>query len=41
MRWFYGDPTLSVWHDPALQGALKHTLLLAVHLRGRSPCRSA
>jgi spermidine/putrescine transport system permease protein len=30
MRWFYGDQTLSVWHDPALQGALKHTLLLAV-----------
>ena len=30
MRWFYGDETLSVWHDPALQGALKHTLLLAV-----------
>jgi spermidine/putrescine transport system permease protein len=30
MRWFYGDDTLSVWHDPALQGALKHTLLLAV-----------
>ena len=30
MRWFYGDPDLSVWNDPALQGALKHTLLLAV-----------
>ena len=30
MRWFYGDPDLSVWNDPALQGALKHTLVLAV-----------
>ena len=30
MRWFYGDQTSSVWNDPALQGALKHTLLLAV-----------
>jgi len=27
-RWFTG-PTGSVLHDPALQGALKHTLLLA------------
>ena len=30
MRWFYGDQNLSVLHDPALQGALKHTLFLAV-----------
>ncbi len=30
LRWFYSDPDLSVWNDPALQGALKHTLLLAV-----------
>jgi spermidine/putrescine transport system permease protein len=30
MRWFWGDPNLSVVHDPNLQGALKHTLLLAV-----------
>jgi spermidine/putrescine transport system permease protein len=29
-RWFWGDPDLSVFHDPNLQGALKHTLLLAV-----------
>ena len=29
-RWFWGDPNLSVFHDPNLQGALKHTLLLAV-----------
>jgi spermidine/putrescine transport system permease protein len=29
-RWFWGDPSLSVWNDPALQGALKHTLVLAV-----------
>jgi spermidine/putrescine transport system permease protein len=30
MRWFYSDPNLSVLHDPDLQSALKHTLLLAV-----------
>ena len=30
MRWYTGDPTGSVVHDPALQSALKHTLLLAV-----------
>ena len=30
MRWFTQDPTSSVLHDPALQSALKHTLLLAV-----------
>src|SRR4029077_5024186 len=30
LRWFYSDPDLSVWNDPALQGALKHTLVLAV-----------
>ena len=30
MRWFTGDPTGSVIHDPALQSALKHTLFLAV-----------
>jgi spermidine/putrescine transport system permease protein len=30
LRWFYSDPDLSVWNDQALQGALKHTLLLAV-----------
>jgi spermidine/putrescine transport system permease protein len=30
MRWFYADPNLSVFHDPDLQSALKHTLLLAV-----------
>jgi spermidine/putrescine transport system permease protein len=30
MRWFTGDPNLSVLHDPDLQSALKHTLLLAV-----------
>ena len=28
-RWFTGS-TGSVFHDPALQGALKHTLILAV-----------
>jgi spermidine/putrescine transport system permease protein len=30
MRWFTGDPNLSVLHDPDLQSALTHTLLLAV-----------
>jgi spermidine/putrescine transport system permease protein len=30
MRWFTGDPNLSVLHDPNLQSALKHTLLLAI-----------
>jgi spermidine/putrescine transport system permease protein len=30
LRWFTGDPNLSVLHDPELQSALKHTLLLAV-----------
>jgi spermidine/putrescine transport system permease protein len=30
MRWFTGDPNLSVLHDPDLLSALKHTLLLAV-----------
>lgn len=29
-RWYTGDQSLSVLHDPALQSALKHTLLLAV-----------
>jgi spermidine/putrescine transport system permease protein len=30
MRWFTGDPNLSVMHDPDLQSALRHTLILAV-----------
>jgi spermidine/putrescine transport system permease protein len=30
MRWFTGDPNLSVMHDPDLQAALRHTLLLAI-----------
>jgi spermidine/putrescine transport system permease protein len=30
LRWFTGDRFGSVYHDPALQSALKHTLLLAV-----------
>lgn len=30
LRWFTGDPDLSVLHDPALQSALEHTLILAV-----------
>jgi spermidine/putrescine transport system permease protein len=29
-RWFWTDQNLSVFHDPDLQSALKHTLLLAV-----------
>ena len=30
LRWFWTDPNLSVLHDPDLQSALKHTLVLAV-----------
>ena len=30
LRWFTGDPDLSVLHDPALQSALEHTLILGV-----------
>jgi spermidine/putrescine transport system permease protein len=29
LRWFWGDDTLSVYHDPTLQTALKHSLVLA------------
>jgi spermidine/putrescine transport system permease protein len=29
LRWFWKDPNLSVLHDPTLQTALKHSLLLA------------
>ena len=29
LRWFWQDPTLSVAHDPTLQAALKHSLVLA------------
>jgi spermidine/putrescine transport system permease protein len=29
MRWYYGDPVLSVWHDPDLHTALFQTLRLA------------
>jgi spermidine/putrescine transport system permease protein len=29
LRWFWQDPTLSVYHDPTLQAALKHSLVLA------------
>ncbi len=30
MRWYYGDPSLSVLHDPTLQGALIHTFVLGI-----------
>jgi spermidine/putrescine transport system permease protein len=30
MRWYWGDPTASVWHDDALQQALFNTLRLAL-----------
>ncbi len=30
LRWFWEDPTLSVFHDPTLQAALEHSLVLAV-----------
>jgi spermidine/putrescine transport system permease protein len=29
LRWFWQDSTLSVYHDPTLQAALKHSLVLA------------
>ena len=29
MRWYYGDPTQSVLHDPAMRGALEQSLKLA------------
>ena len=34
LRWFWQDPTLSVFHDPTLQAALKHSLVLAAHRDG-------
>jgi spermidine/putrescine transport system permease protein len=30
LRWYGGDPTLSVWHDDTLRTAMGHTLLLGV-----------
>jgi spermidine/putrescine transport system permease protein len=30
MRWYYEDPTLSVWNDASLRTALTHTLVLGV-----------
>jgi spermidine/putrescine transport system permease protein len=30
MRWYYGDPLRSVWHDDSLHTALTHTLWLGV-----------
>lgn len=30
MRWYYGDPLRSVWHDASLHTALSHTLWLGV-----------
>ena len=30
MRWYYGDPLRSVWHDSSLHTALAHTLWLGV-----------
>jgi spermidine/putrescine transport system permease protein len=30
MRWYYGDPLRSVWHDASLHAALTHTLWLGV-----------
>jgi spermidine/putrescine transport system permease protein len=29
MRWYWGDPDLSVWHDPSLRAAMFQTLKLA------------
>lgn len=30
MRWYYGDPLRSVWHDPTLHSAVVHTLWLGL-----------
>ena len=30
MRWYYGDPLRSVWHDDSLHTALIHTLWLGI-----------
>ena len=30
MRWYYGDPLRSVWHDASLHTALTHTLWLGI-----------
>jgi spermidine/putrescine transport system permease protein len=30
MRWYYGDPIRSIWHDASLHTALTHTLVLGV-----------
>ena len=30
MRWYYGDPLRSVWHDPSLHTALTYTLWLGI-----------
>jgi spermidine/putrescine transport system permease protein len=30
MRWYYGDPIRSIWHDESLHTALTHTLVLGV-----------
>lgn len=30
MRWYYGDPLRSVWHDSSLHTALTHTLMLGL-----------
>jgi spermidine/putrescine transport system permease protein len=30
MRWYYGDPLRSVWHDPSLHTAVIHTFRLGV-----------
>jgi len=30
MRWYYGDPLRSVWHDASLHAALTHTLWLGL-----------
>ena len=38
MRWYYGDPIRSVWHDPSLHTALTHTLVLgSCHHRDHVP----
>lgn len=33
LRWYWGDPNFSVWHDESLRTALGHTLFLGLATR--------
>ena len=42
MRWYYGDPLRSVWHDASLHTALTHTLLAGgARHRDHGPARAS